>query len=100
MEVLAGIAILAAAIIGLRTIWQKGALPVGRGIRRIVHALDVLDDALPVWIEIADEFRPNGRPSLRCQIDTLSEGQAALTIGQHNMQQQLEHHIERCENCG
>lgn len=75
----AAVAAVAAGIYGLYLIWTYGLCPVWRTMMAINH----FAEALPVLLEIADEFKPNGGGSLRDQIDE-------IRIGQINIEQQLE----------
>lgn len=86
----AGIVGAAASIVAVREIWKRAIRPILRAIRRAVHLVDVaeeilphvqsLPDALPVLVEIADEFRPNHGASLKDQISRVEEHVTASTL--------------------
>lgn len=87
------IAGVSALLIALGIIFQKGLIPLWKGIVALVHAVETLDsvakhtadlpDALPVLMDIAEEFKPNDGATLRDRVDRLE-------LGLRNITQQLE----------
>ena len=60
------------AVIGsLAVVWQKLLRPVLRGIKGLVAIAAKVEDALPVLVQIAEQFRPNGGNSLRDVINRI-----------------------------
>ncbi len=92
--------IVAAALGALAVIWRKGLLPVVKFFR----AVDRIAEAMPVLIEIADEFKPNGGASLRDSFDRIEvsmvegravavEERAAMTTSLERIGRQLDEHL-------
>lgn len=51
----------AAGLTALGVIWRKGLQPIWRkGLQPIIRAAQKVNEALPVIVSIAEEFRPNG----------------------------------------
>lgn len=66
----------AAAITALGVIWKKGLRPIIRAAQRT-------EEALPVILSIAEEFKANGGSSLRDSIDTIAREGEALSAYAH-----------------
>ena len=87
------VASIAAGTYGLYLIWRYGLCPAWRTIMAINH----FAEALPILIDIADEFQPNHGTTLRDAIDKLSADHDSdhtilveQTIALNNITQQLE----------
>lgn len=82
------LAALATVLVAFGIVFRKGIVPLWRGLVALVHAVETLDaiagytaalpDALPVLMDIAEEFKPNGGSSLVDRIDRLETGQDNL----------------------
>lgn len=81
VEVVAVLGIVAAGLTALGVIVQKGIRPFWRFSRRlfgivedfyeVAPLLDELPEAIPVLLNIAEEFRPNGGLSLRDAVNRI-----------------------------
>ena len=87
------VAAVAAGVYGMYLIWRYGLCPAWRTTMAINH----FAEALPVLIDIADEFQPNHGTTLRDAIDKLSDEHESdhtilveQTIALDNITQQLE----------
>jgi PAS domain S-box-containing protein len=56
--------------------WRFVLLPLGRGVRKVDQVINGLSVSLPILIDIAKEFKPNGGNSLRDVVDRIEERQA------------------------
>jgi hypothetical protein len=61
----------AASIVAVGVIWQKGVRPMWRAKKAVSRAIHAIEQAGPVLLAIAEEFKPDHGESLRDRIDSI-----------------------------